>query len=78
MSDDGREVGGSPELELRQALLVGSNHSLDAWCQVAAGGSGASLTASIRRRAEVAGAIRLTVTEGVCWVEVDRKFVGHL
>lgn len=31
MPDDGREVGGAPELELRQTLLVGSNHALDAW-----------------------------------------------
>lgn len=34
--DDRSKVGGAPELELREALLVGLNYTLDPWKRAAA------------------------------------------
>lgn len=46
VSDNGGEIGGSPELELRETLLVGLDHSLDAWQPGSSSNSGRSSSSS--------------------------------
>lgn len=73
--DDGSEVGGTPELQLREALLVGLNHTLDPWNKAAAQ---AQHYWKAWKASEQPDAGFLTCTEGIGGVEVDRELVGHL
>lgn len=70
MVDDGREVGGSPELQLGQTLLVGTHHALDA-CNPHTGHQEEPLT-------DPRDKLQLTLTERISWIKVNRKLVGNL
>lgn len=69
--DDGGEVGGAPELQLREAPLVGLDDALDPCANVHPYRTSFYVQSASRRAF-------LTSTKGVGGIEIDRKLVGHL
>lgn len=81
MVDDRGKVGGTPELQLRQTVSVGIHHALYACGTHIHRYSGSPLQhpwATFKNQTQLCEKFKPAWTEGICWIEIDRKLMGHL